>query len=180
MADGVEFSLDGFDDVIKRLGAFTDQKSMRRITTRATRAGLRETRKKARASYAKIDRSNTKENISRNITVKINSKSFNRNGIITGRVGVIGGAKKDGDAGGPGGDTWYWRFIEFGFDHNIDKNIAKHRKHRKNPNVAKGTTRKEGRKLLTKAMNEEEMTIGFKNALSASIDKEIKKYGAPR
>lgn len=75
----------------------------------------------------------TPTEIYKNVTVRWASKTFKRTGDLAFRVGVLGGARKYGDtkqnrragivgktyktAGdktNPGGDTWYWRFKEFG------------------------------------------------------------------
>jgi HK97 gp10 family phage protein len=89
-------------------------------------------RKAARANARKIDGPSPRS-IEKNITVQNSPRQGRRAGGIVMRVGVRGGAKQYadtrentrrrrvgksyktlGDATNPGGDTWYWRFIEFG------------------------------------------------------------------
>lgn len=89
----------------------------------------------------RLDDPETKEMIAKNITIRFGSKRFKQTGDLMFRVGVLGGARvtspdaersarrrrKKGIAsledlgefagegkGNPGGDTFYWRFIEFG------------------------------------------------------------------
>jgi HK97 gp10 family phage protein len=73
-----------------------------------------------------IDDPDTAEQIAKNIVVRWSTKTFKRTGDLAFRVGVLGGAKSPGKklqelgevAGrgkaNPGGDTWYWRLVEFG------------------------------------------------------------------
>ncbi|WP_374987639.1 HK97-gp10 family putative phage morphogenesis protein, partial [Klebsiella pneumoniae] len=76
--------------------------------------------------------------------VSFSSKAFRRTGDPTFRVGVMGGARQyantkanvrkgragksyntAGDKGNPGGDTWYWRFLEFGTEHAAARPIIR-------------------------------------------------------
>lgn len=146
-----EIKITGLEALQERLKAFTG-KSARRIHTNASRRALRETRKKARANAKRLDDPMTAEQIARNVQVKINSKRFNSQGIISGRVGVVGGGRKGGT--GKGGDTYYWRFLEL------------------------GTSKIQARPFLRPAMNNQQIIDDYKKALDEAIDKEIKKYGA--
>lgn len=60
----------------------------------------------------------TPEEIARNVTVRFSSKVYKQSGLIHYRVGIMGGAKvpreKNTGPTGPGGRTFYWRFLEFG------------------------------------------------------------------
>jgi len=56
----------------------------------------------------------TRESIAANVTTRFSPRLFKRSGDIGFRIGVSGGAKAGKGGGGPGGDTWYWRLIEFG------------------------------------------------------------------
>lgn len=75
----------------------------------------------------------TAEDISKNIAVRFSSRYAKQTGDIKFRVGVLGGAKQyantkenvrkgraggtyktGGDKSNPGGDTFYWRYLEFG------------------------------------------------------------------
>lgn len=78
----------------------------------------------AKANALKINDPATAKNISSNITQRPSSKYRKRTGDVMIRVGVLGGARnyeaygelKTGKSASenPGGDTFYWRFIEFG------------------------------------------------------------------
>jgi len=84
-----------------------------------------------------INDPNTNESIAKNIAVNADNRYMRRTGNLKFRVGIVGGAKQYGDTvinrrkrrvgktyadggtiakkgGGPGGDTWYWRLVEFG------------------------------------------------------------------
>ena len=65
----------------------------------------------------------TPKEIAKNIAIRWSGKHFKSTGELMFRVGVLGGAKgfaaasgevKGRGKGNPGGDTYYWRFLEFG------------------------------------------------------------------
>ncbi len=60
----------------------------------------------------------TGRSIPANVTLRWNRKQFEASGKLGFRVGVLGGAggnaTKESLAGNPGGDTRYWRHVEFG------------------------------------------------------------------
>ncbi len=81
----------------------------------------------------RVDDPATAESIEKNIAVRWSGRRFKRTGDLMFRVGVLGGARQyantkqnrrvgrvgntyatSGDKSNPGGDTWYWRFLEFG------------------------------------------------------------------
>lgn len=80
--------------------------------------------KAARVNALRIDDRETAEQIAKNIAAQFQSRRSRREGAIVYAVGVRGGARYSGrggavgSAGGsksnPGGDTWYWRFVELG------------------------------------------------------------------
>lgn len=135
MADGVEVNLTGLDSALGKMDAVS------KVTRdKAGRAALRKAaniiRDRARSNASRVDDPLTKEAIYKNITVSWSSKAYRRTGDLTFRVGVMGGARQYantkanvrkgragkgyktlGDKGNPGGDTWYWRFLEFGTEH---------------------------------------------------------------
>lgn len=90
-------------------------------------------RSKAIMNAKVIDSPDSEEQIWKNIVVRFSPRVFRRTGNVMFRVGVMGGAanyantkdnvrsgkagksyKTAGDKTNPGGDTWYWRFVEFG------------------------------------------------------------------
>lgn len=135
MADGVEVNLTGLDSLKTKLAAVSDV-----TRNKAGRAALRKAaavvRDRAISNASRIDDPKTKEAIYKNIVVSWSNRAFKRTGNLTFRIGVMGGArqyaatkenvrkvragkayKTSGDKGNPGGDTWYWRFQEFGTQH---------------------------------------------------------------
>lgn len=99
---------------------------------RALRKGANVIRNAARDNAKRIDDPATSENISKNITVSGGGRrrEKQRGGPMM-RVGIRGGARnmskygefKGAGKGNPGGDTWYWRLIEFGFTHTSGKQV---------------------------------------------------------
>lgn len=77
-------------------------------------------RDQAKENAERIDRAETSNSIADNIAVRFGSRQTKRTGDITFRVGVLGGAKKSETLAGKykGGDTWYWRLVEFGTEHS--------------------------------------------------------------
>lgn len=136
MADGVELNLTGLESLKAKLAAVSDV-TRNKAGRNALRKAANIVRDRARANAARIDDPATKEDISKNIVVSWSNRNFKRTGDLTFRIGVMGGArqyantkdnvrkgragklyKTSGDKGNPGGDTWYWRYQEFGTQHN--------------------------------------------------------------
>lgn len=77
---------------------------------------------KVKENALRIDDPNTAKQIAKNVAVRWSSKRFKQTGDLGFRVGILGGAapaKAAGEfsgigKGNPGGDTFYWRFLEFG------------------------------------------------------------------
>lgn len=78
----------------------------------------------ARSGFFALDDPSTFEQISKNVVQRFGSKYARQTGDIMIRVGVLGGARNysaygeittgKSTSGNPGGDTFYWRFLEFG------------------------------------------------------------------
>lgn len=119
MADGIEFSLNGTDLLVGKLRELKFD-ARRRGGRFALRKAAEVVMNKAKANASRIDDPNTSEAIHRNIAIRWNGRRFKRTGDLAFRVGVLGGARipkskpKGADPGGPGGDTRYWAFVEFG------------------------------------------------------------------
>jgi HK97 gp10 family phage protein len=119
MADGIEFNVDGLPELVGRLKGIQSD-----LQLKGGRFALRKAanlvRDKAKANAKRLNDPATAENIADNIAVRWSGKTFKRTGNLMFRVGVRGGARESGDldTGGdstnPGGDTFYWRFLEFG------------------------------------------------------------------
>ncbi len=122
----------GLDEIKKRLKLVSDD-----IANKGGRSALRSAanviRKEARLRAGQLDDPNTPNKIADNIVVRWDRKQFRKTGNPSFRVGILGGAqqyastkenkrkgrvgkfyKTDGDKKNPGGDTFYWRFLEFG------------------------------------------------------------------
>lgn len=102
----------GADEIIKKLERLANAGKLK-----ASRTALLQSAnvvKKSAVTKAKaIDDPTTANDISKNITAQFDRRSFRRSGDVKYRIGVAGGAKEGGN-GGKGGDTFYWRFPEFG------------------------------------------------------------------
>lgn len=88
---------------------------------KAGRKAMKSVQKTAKDNAKRIDDPKTAEKIHQNIVIRA-GRSSNKNAVVT-RVGVLGGAKAPAKAVGElqgkgrknrGGDTFYWRFVEFG------------------------------------------------------------------
>jgi len=97
----------------------------RNAMRRALRKGANVIRDAARNNAKRIDDPETREQIWKNIAVAGGGRKRERQaGGVMMRVGVRGGAKNyrrkegkyhvGGSSTNPGGDTWYWRLLEFG------------------------------------------------------------------
>lgn len=114
--------LKGVDELLAKLQSVTYE-TQRKTGRAALRKASAIVRDAAIANAARLDDSQTRENISKNIRLQWNNRLFKRTGNLGFRVGVLGGAKRVAKAVGeiqgkgksnPGGDTWYWRMLEHG------------------------------------------------------------------
>lgn len=132
MADSTGAIWFGLPELNDKLKGLTDD-----MRFKAGRFALRKAanvlREQAIANALRFDDPATPTQIAKNVQVRWSAKHFKNTGDLSFRVGVLGGARKYGDTkqnrrkqrvgsvyktGGdktnPGGDTWYWRFKEFG------------------------------------------------------------------
>ncbi len=122
--------IEGLDDVTAKMRELSNPKKQKNAATRSARKAMAVVRKAAVANAKALDDSNSPERIWKNIQVKA---SKTKQGFVLMKVGVRGGAmsyantkenvrkgkigKKyltPGDKTNPGGDTFYFRFLEFG------------------------------------------------------------------
>ena len=121
MADSLDFNLIGLDEVLEKMKTVEHA-----VRYKAGRFALRKAANLVRKTIADgaqiIDDPATVENIAKNVAIRWDTKTFKRTGNLPFRVGILGGARDmsvHGELKGrgkknPGGDTWYWRFLEFG------------------------------------------------------------------
>lgn len=125
MADDVRFQIEGLDALLARLDSL-DAETKFKGGRAALRKAANVVRDAAIAGARDIDDPETAEQIAKNIAVRWSTRTFKRTGDLAFRVGVLGGAKNPGPKlrelgelsgkgkANPGGDTWYWRLVEFG------------------------------------------------------------------
>lgn len=124
----------GMDEIIAKLNKLPTRLAGNAMR-RSLRKGANVIRDAAKANAKRIDDPGTREAIYKNIAVYGGGRRRERRaGGPMMRVGVRGGARSysntranvrkgrvgksyatGGNSGNPGGDTWYWRLIEFGF-----------------------------------------------------------------
>jgi HK97 gp10 family phage protein len=117
VADSVKFSILGIEDIEMKLRAVSLDARFTggRNALRKAAIALSE---KVRDNSSRVDNPLTKRSIPANVTVRWNRKRFDSTGSFGYRVGIRGGAggnkPSEALAGNPGGDTRYWRHLEFG------------------------------------------------------------------
>lgn len=127
----VEAKLNGIDQFSKTILELKDAKKVRARANTAGRRAMQLVQFAAKSGASQIDDPITSESIQENIVVR-GTRARDLNTVVI-KVGILGGAKnyinsKDnvrkgrsgrlyltaGSSKNPGGDTWYWRLIEFG------------------------------------------------------------------
>ncbi|WP_423186777.1 HK97-gp10 family putative phage morphogenesis protein [Alishewanella sp. d11] len=124
----------GLDEAIKKLES-TDPKKQLKNYRAAARSAMLPLRNAVRKSAQQIDDPSTSRSIAKNVAIRsVNKRKLKQaGGDVGASVGIAGGARQYADSkenrrkgragqtyetGGsktnPGGDTWYWRLIEFG------------------------------------------------------------------
>lgn len=122
MAESMSVSIEGLDEVLAKLETVSHD-----VRYKGGRFAMRKAanliRDRAKANAARLDDPKTPTNIAENIAVRFSPRAFRQRGELQFRIGVRGGAKgyaaasgefKGAGKGNPGGDTFYWRFLEFG------------------------------------------------------------------
>lgn len=120
-----EYELQGLGDFKAKLRQLSER-GTRNALNRSLRKGAVVIRDEARSRAMRFDDPNTPRAIYKNITyANMSTRRVRREGNAAGiRVGVLGGARNyaaygeivtgRSAKGNPGGDTFYWRFLEFG------------------------------------------------------------------
>jgi HK97 gp10 family phage protein len=132
MADSIEYSLNGIEGLLGKLETLKED-----VKFKGGRFALRRAaqilQRQAIENAQRLNDPATSEEIAKNIAVRWSSRRFKSSGDLMFRVGILGGARQYantkenvragragqtyatlGDKSNPGGDTWYWRFLEFG------------------------------------------------------------------
>lgn len=136
MADPL-IKIKGLDENLKKLQA-TDPKKQLKAYRAAARSAMLPLRNAVRNSAQQLDNPETATSIAKNVAIRTLNRQKLRQaggkvGDVGASVGIAGGARQYADSkenrrkgragqtyetGGsktnPGGDTWYWRLIEFG------------------------------------------------------------------
>lgn len=118
--------------LLDRLATLPD-KLQKKGAVRASRKAMRVALNAARSAARNLDDPESAERIWKNVALQNSSRQGRREGGVVMRLGVRGGArsyantrenvrkgrvgktyKTLGDKSNPGGDTWYWRFLELG------------------------------------------------------------------
>lgn len=119
-------------DLLNRLSTLPD-KLQKKGVVRAARKAMRVALNAAKAAARGFDDPESAERIWRNVAIQNSSRQGRQVGGVVMRLGVRGGAKQYaktrenvrkrrvgqtyktlGSKDNPGGDTWYWRFLELG------------------------------------------------------------------
>ena len=121
----------GLDEVQAKLRQLGNQRKAKNAAVRSSRKAMNIVKKAAVVNAKAFDDKDSPEKIWKNIVTKAGKTKGVDNVVM--KVGVKGGAKNygtnagnrranrigrtyqtQGDKKNPGGDTWYWRFKEFG------------------------------------------------------------------
>lgn len=153
-------SLEGkLEKLVELAGEKRGEASIRYALSRAAGVIARRARANARA----LDRPETPNKIYLNVRSQRMKYAKQRGADIGYRIGVLGGArdmKKYGEFTGdgkqnPGGDTWYWRFLEYGIpSRNIKPRPLLRDAAEKGSEDAIETFSKELEKAINKALSE--------------------------
>lgn len=130
MAEVIEFKIDGLESLLGKFDAISYD-TRRKGGRAALRKAAQLVTEAARQNAELLNDPSTSTEIAKNIALRWNNRLFKQSGDLGFRVGVLGGAKKKnnyhtrrgraggtfetgGDQSNPGGNTFYWRFLEFG------------------------------------------------------------------
>lgn len=126
MAQTVIIQMHGGKDIADRLKALEALPRTKLLRT-ATRRAANVIRDKVKARADLVDDPRTENDIAENVVTRYDSQASRVTGDIWMRVGILGGSAWDGSKGpskastrrAPGGQTWYWPYIEFGTSRTI-------------------------------------------------------------
>lgn len=116
MTSGIDFKIEGLDAAVGKLQSLSHDAKYKGGRA-ALRMAARVVVDAAKANAERVNDPKSPESIAANIAERWNGNLFKRSGDLGFRVGVLGGAREETKASrkaNPGGDTFHWRFIEFG------------------------------------------------------------------
>jgi len=114
MAADVSFTLKGLEPALAKMKE-VEALPKKKATRFALRKAANLVRDRAQAGARQIDDPKTANSIADNVVVRFDSQYFRQLGDLKMSVGIRGGStSKAKNANNPGGDTYYWRFKEFG------------------------------------------------------------------
>lgn len=102
----------GLDEVQAKLRQLGNERKAKNAATRASRKAMNIVKKAAVVNAKALDDKDSPERIWKNIVTK--PSRTKGTGLVVMRVGVKGGAREVKGTGNSGGDTWYWRQVEYG------------------------------------------------------------------
>jgi len=106
--------IQGLDAVLGKLKELKAE-PRKKSTRFALRKAANVVRDAAKAGAEKVDDPKTPTNIAENVVVRADTRHMRESGDLKFSVGIRGGSvSKRKNASNPGGDTYYWRFLEFG------------------------------------------------------------------
>ncbi len=140
----------GLDEVIEKMRLLGKPKKVKNAATRSARKAMNIVNKAAKANAKAFDDKSSGNKIWKNIVTKPSKTKAN---FVMMKVGVKGGAKKAAGTGNSGGDTWYFRYLEY------------------------GTSKMAARPFLRPAFfnNKDAVETEFKRSFNEELDKEIAK-----
>ncbi len=121
-----EVELEGAQDLLIKFKTINNQ-VQGKVTQFALRKASNVLKKAVVGEMMRVDRESSREAIWRNVVVRNKPKRFRKTGELETRLGILGGARsRAANEANPGGDTFYWRFLEFGTERvPAQRNITK-------------------------------------------------------
>lgn len=111
------FKIEDYSKIIKKFEELSE-KVQKTHAFGAARRGAQVIANNIQKSALRVDSSLTPEQISKNVGVQRASKISKKEKAAAYRIGIYGGAKDNPkNEGNPGGNTFHWRFLEFGTEH---------------------------------------------------------------
>lgn len=111
--DEFEANFSGFDELRGKMRYLADE-NQSKVSKFASRKAAAVVADHVGREVATVDDSSTAEDIQENVAFRESGRHFKRTGDVKFRIGIQGGAANDEGRPGPGGHTFYWRFLNFG------------------------------------------------------------------